>query len=235
MEGKLKAVTKSRSSYKEEYGGTWFRRIGEFILSFSFDIYCQPAALHLDFSNSKYSHNHRLSAFSGGPLEGTYVYNPSQMKVDYPLNADDEDITSTGELRDLPLSVPTSMTHFIHRIRLAELCREAVDTMPSILLDNQAANYDVVLALHSKFQNYIQQIPIFFRLDVPSIQQSRDICRDRPYIAWQRALLHFSFNTRLCRLHRSFHLEGLTDPRYSFSRVTCSSSAQTVLELRRSC
>ncbi|KAK8069369.1 fatty acid synthase alpha subunit FasA [Apiospora phragmitis] len=58
------------------------------------------------------------------------------MKVDYPLNIDNDDITTSGELRDLPLSVPTSTSYFIHRIQLAELYREAVDTLPSIVLES---------------------------------------------------------------------------------------------------
>ncbi|KAK8130924.1 hypothetical protein PG984_007362 [Apiospora sp. TS-2023a] len=174
-----------------------------------------------------------LSAFSGGPLEGTYVYHPAQMKVEYPLNLDDEDITTDGDLCDAPLSVPTSMSYFLHRIRLAQLCREAVDTLPPIALESQATKYDAVLALHAKFQDFAQELPVYFRLNAASIQQSQSLSRDRPYIAWQRAQLHFSFHTRLCRLHRPFHLEGLTDPTYSFSRQTCTRSAQTVLELRR--
>lgn len=49
------------------------------------------------------------------------MYHPAQMKVDYPLNLDDEDITAGGDLCGAPLSVPTSMSYFVHRIRLAEL------------------------------------------------------------------------------------------------------------------
>ncbi|KAK7943155.1 uncharacterized protein PG986_012268 [Apiospora aurea] len=72
------------------------------------------------------------------------------------------------------------MSYFIHRIRLVELCQEAVDTLPSIVLESQTTKYDMVLSLHAKFQKFFQQLPINFRPDAASIQQSQDICRDRP-------------------------------------------------------
>jgi hypothetical protein len=126
------------------------------------------------------------------------------------------------------------MSAFVHRIQLAEICREVVDTMPSILLEPQELEYDVVLALDAKFQGFIKALPVFFQLDPASIQQSQKVCTERPYIAWQRTSLHFSINTRICRLHRPFHVEGSTNPKYAFSRMMCIRSAQTVLDLRRS-
>lgn len=70
-------------------------------------------------------------------------------------------------------------------------------------------------------------------MDVSSINQSGGICKERPYIAWQRSMLHFSVHTRICRIHRPFVLEGSTIPKFAFSRMMCERSAQTVLELKR--
>ncbi|KAI0130229.1 hypothetical protein BJ170DRAFT_307161 [Xylariales sp. AK1849] len=175
-----------------------------------------------------------LLAFSGSIQEGTYMFQPKHMNVNYPGNVDDEYISAQGEQYDFPASIPTSMSFFIYRLRLAELCREVVDTIPSILLEPQELDYDTVLVLNTKFQDFIKSLPVFFQLDPTSIQKSEETCRKRPYIAWQRTTLHFSINTRLCRLHRPFHLEGSTNPKYTFSRITCVRSAQMVLELRRS-
>ncbi|CAG8923433.1 unnamed protein product [Penicillium salamii] len=174
-----------------------------------------------------------LSSFSGGPQEGVYIFQPKHMNVNYPSNIDDELMVSTGIQRELPLSVPTAMSGSIQRIRTAVLCREVVDALPSILLDSQQPEYEVILALDKRFHEYIEDIPEFFKLDAESLRKSQKICKERPYIAWQRTSLHFSFHTRLCRLHRPYHLEGITDPAYAYSNRVCVHSAKRVLELRR--
>ncbi|KAJ5468226.1 hypothetical protein N7475_005978 [Penicillium sp. IBT 31633x] len=174
-----------------------------------------------------------LSGFSGSPQEGAYVFQPRHMNVNYPTNIDDDLMEATGAQQAFPLSAPTVISGSIQRGKLANLCREVVDAMPSILLDSQEPDYEVILALDKNFHEYLEEIPEFFKLDKESIQKSQEICEERPYIAWQRVNLHFSFHTRLCRLHRPYHLEGVTNPKYAYSHMVCIRSAQTVLELRR--
>lgn len=176
----------------------------------------------------------RLLSFSGGPQEGTYLLHPNHMKVNYPRNIDDDLIASTGESYDFPLSVPTSMTAFLCRVRLADVCRQVIDTLPTISLDPQEVDYDTVLTLDTKFRELLRDLPSFFQLDPISVQQNEQLCRERPYIPWHRIALHLGINTRICRLHRPFHLAISTNPRYAFSRTACIKAAQTVLELRRS-
>lgn len=156
------------------------------------------------------------------------------MNVNLPSNTDDEFITPTGIQQDLPLSVPTSMSAFIMRVKCAELCRQVIDTLPSILLDSTEPDYDTILALDAKFQDHLNELPMYFKTDPASIEQSREICKNRPTIAWQRINIHFAIHTRLCRLHRPYHLEGITNSKYAYSHKVCIQSAQTVLELRRS-
>ena len=165
----------------------------------------------------------------------------SEMCIRDSCNIDDDLMSATGTQYGSPLSVPTAMSAFLCRIRLSELCREVVDSMPPVLLDSPEASpfqhnvdYELVLDLDTRFRVFVEALPIFFRLDQASMQQSLGICRERPYIAWQRTFLHFGINTRLCHLHRPFHLEGFTNPRYAYSRTVCIQSAQTVLNLRRS-
>ncbi|UCK57571.1 hypothetical protein AFCA_000490 [Aspergillus flavus] len=174
-----------------------------------------------------------LNSFSGGPQEGAYFIQPKHMMVNYPTNTDDEFITPTGILQDRPLSQPSSLSAFIYRVKLATLCREVVDAMPSIWLEAQEPDYETILALDRKFQNFLSELPTFFKLDPDSIEQSKTICEERPYIPVQRISLHFSLHTRLCRLHRPYHLEGVTNPKYSYSHRVCIQYAQKVLELRR--
>ncbi|KAL4804721.1 hypothetical protein BDV18DRAFT_161811 [Aspergillus unguis] len=180
-----------------------------------------------------------LPSLSAGPLEGSYLLQPKHMKVDYPSNVDDEAIPASECHYGYPLSIPTSMTAFLCRIRLAELCREVVDAMPSVFFEYPESSldevdYNLILRMDERFETFLNDLPVFFKLDSQSMQQSITICRERPYIAWQRAILHFGINTRICRLHRPFHLAGLTDPRYVYSRMRCIRSAETVLHLRQS-
>lgn len=156
------------------------------------------------------------------------------MNVNLPSNTDDEFITPTGIQQEFPLSVPTSMSAFIMRVKSSSLCREVIDALPSVLLDSAEPDYDTILALDAKFQDFLNDLPVYFKLDPASIEQSREICKKRPTIAWQRISLHFSVHTRLCRLHRPYHLEGITNSKYAYSHKVCIQSAQTVLELRRS-
>ncbi|CAG8032551.1 unnamed protein product [Penicillium olsonii] len=174
-----------------------------------------------------------LSSFSGGSHEGVYIFQPKHMNVNYPSNVDDELMVVEGVQQDFPLSVPTAMSGCIQRIRTAVLCREVVDAMPSILLDCQKPEYEVILALDKKFHDTIEDIPEFFKMDAESLRKNQGLCRERPYIAWQRISLHFSFHSRLCRLHRPYHLEGITNSTYAYSNKVCVHSAKTVLELRR--
>ncbi|KAH8803694.1 hypothetical protein F5884DRAFT_806245 [Xylogone sp. PMI_703] len=175
-----------------------------------------------------------LTSFAGGPFDGTYVFHPSQMKVDYPSNVDDEFVTQDGILREFPLSTPTSMCGFVHRIKLADICREIVDSMPSVFLESNEPDYETILAFDKKLQNYLKDLPVFFKLDPVSIQQSEPICKERPIIPFKRLNVHFSVHTRLCQLHRPYHLKGMTNLKYAYSHMMCVHSAQTVLELRRS-
>lgn len=176
----------------------------------------------------------RLLSFSGGPQEGAYTFQSKHMKVNLPSNTDDELITASGVQQEFPLSVPTAMSAFFARVQASELCRDVIDALPSIMLDSQECDYETILELDAKFQKHMDDLPFFFRLDQASIEQSRQICKERPYIAWQRVTLHFSLHTRLCRLHRPYHLEGITNPKYAYSHKSCIRSAQKVLELRRS-
>lgn len=177
--------------------------------------------------------SHRLSAFSGGVQEGAYIFQKKHMNVDYPSNVDDESITPTGVPQSPSFSTPTSMSAFICRLYFAEVCREVVDKMPSIFLDVQEIDYSAVLELDRKFNSLLENLPKFFLMDPGSIQESGEICKERPDIAWQRFRIHFSLHSRLCRLHRPYHLEGSTNPKYAYSHSVCIRSAQTVLELRR--
>ncbi|KAJ6437418.1 endonuclease/exonuclease/phosphatase [Purpureocillium lavendulum] len=180
-----------------------------------------------------------LSACPGSPHEGTYLLQPRHMNVKLPCNAFDEHITADKAPDDLPLCVPTPMGAFIYRVKLAEVCRKAVDALPSALHDSEDVDYDVVLQLDTEFNKFLHDLPWYFRLDEADTQRVIDADKQQPMLAVHRVGINFSAQTRLCRLHRPYHLllEGRpsADPprRCAYSQTACVRAAHTVLELRR--
>ncbi|PWY88682.1 Zn(II)2Cys6 transcription factor [Aspergillus sclerotioniger CBS 115572] len=172
-----------------------------------------------------------ITAFSQSPHEGSYLIHPKHMKVNHPINIEDDLITSTGPEYGLPPSVPTSMSIFIFRLHYAELCREVIDIIGPTLLESEQPDYETILDIDRKFHTFLRSTPAFFQIDT---DHSQEIFQERPYLSWQRTMGHLSFHVRLCRLHRPYHREGITNPKYAYSRLTCIRSAQTVLDLRRS-
>lgn len=174
-----------------------------------------------------------LTSFSGSSQEGIYTFIPRLLRVKQPRNIDDVALTISGDIPDLPLSVPTDMTFFFLRLRTAEISREIIDTITPLADDTPEEDYEVILQLDRKLQNFIKGLPDFCKLDPESMQKSKEICELRPFIYWQRISLHLGIHARICRLHRPYHLAAYSDLRYSYSRTTILTSAYKILELRR--
>ncbi|KAJ5667839.1 uncharacterized protein N7477_006409 [Penicillium maclennaniae] len=172
-----------------------------------------------------------LLGFLSGPQEWTYTISPQQMNVRRPWNLEDEDI-ETSET-ELPLSKPTCMSYTLQRLRLAEICREIVDSTAPNHLQGVQIPYDMILSLDRKLHDAYAEIPAFFRFDQSSQRKFAALYRDRPTIAWQRAFIHQGYHSRFCRLHRQYFLRGAKDPRYSYSHVVSLQSARKVLEIKR--
>ncbi|KAJ5296458.1 uncharacterized protein N7443_007351 [Penicillium atrosanguineum] len=172
-----------------------------------------------------------LLGFLSGPQEWTYTISPQQMNVKRPWNIEDEDIEKSE--MELPLSQPTCMSYTLHRLRLAEVCREIVDSTASDHLQGVEIPYDRILSLDRKLHDAYAGIPSFFRFDQSSQRKFASLYRERPSIAWQRAFIQQGYHSRLCRLHRQYFVRGARDPRYSYSHVVSLQSARKVLEVKR--
>ncbi|EWG54679.1 hypothetical protein FVEG_17363 [Fusarium verticillioides 7600] len=174
-----------------------------------------------------------LTSFSGSSQEGIYTFIPRLMRVKQPRNVDDVALTVSGDIPNLPISVPTDMTFFFLRLRTAEISREIIDAITPLADDAPEEDYEIILQLDRKLQDFVNGLPEFCKLDPESMQKSKNICKSRPFIYWQRISLHLGIHARICRLHRPYHLAAYSDPRYSYSRTTILSSAYKILELRR--
>ena len=156
------------------------------------------------------------------------------MCVDIPLNIEDDQLVASSEPpKSLPLSVPTSQTYSIIRLKLANLTRELTDGFSAVHFQGSSLPYDVILALDKKVQALDKEIPPFLRVDPANRKQYAALYRQRPSLAWQRLMAQQGYHVRTLRLHRHYFLRGVKDPRYSYSYVMCVQAAQRVLEIKR--
>ena len=137
------------------------------------------------------------------------------MRVNYPQEPGSRD------------DVPSSISFLLQVIRLSEICRTVVDTVPSIFEDTEQANYEQITTLDTQFEDFINTLPPFFALD-----WKNDDNIDPP-IATQRYLIHLGTHTRRSKLHQPFLVRGFTEPKYAYSRTACLRSARTILEVCR--
>ncbi|KAJ5162765.1 uncharacterized protein N7500_004595 [Penicillium coprophilum] len=169
--------------------------------------------------------------FLSGPQEWTYSIQPQHMVVQEPLNVEDEDIDHSEN--GVPLSTPTAMSFSLCRLKLAVVCRQIVDTMSYYHFHGQEVPYEKILELDQKLHKVSREIPSYFRFDQASRRRYSALYRERPALAWQRAVVQQGFHSRLCRLHRHYFVRGAKDPKYSYSHVISLQSARRVLEVKR--
>ncbi|GAB1202555.1 hypothetical protein APSETT445_001173 [Aspergillus pseudonomiae] len=170
--------------------------------------------------------------FLSGPQEWTYLINPEHMKVDRPLNLDDNEFEGHGGL-SRPISAPTDMSFSLERLKLGIVCREVIDATSHEHLYGIEVSYQKILELDKKFHQALAEIPEFFRLDPTSRRRFASLYQNRPTLAWQRCLLQQAYFSRLCRLHRQFFIRGARESLYSYSHIVCLQSARKVLEIKR--
>ena len=127
-------------------------------------------------------------------MKGVYSINPSQMAVNKPRNANDEDLFDGMDSPEKPISTPTTMSYFLERIRLAELCRYFTDHTPFFDLSDDNNRYTDAMSNDAKLQTFVEQIPTFFRLDRDSRPEfvDSDMCKT-PSIIIQRYMLNCKF------------------------------------------
>ena len=171
-----------------------------------------------------------MLAFFSGPQEGTYFTQTRHMNVKKPRNIENENIENGTEL---PLSTPTCLSYSLCRIKMAEVCRDIADEIAQDAFQSEEVSYQNILNLDRKLRDAYAEIPDYFRLDPTSRRTFATLCRAQPQLAWQRALLHQGYLSRLCRLHRQYFVCGARDPKFSYSHIVSLQSARKILEVKR--
>ncbi|KAK6837095.1 hypothetical protein RU639_001456 [Aspergillus parasiticus] len=154
-----------------------------------------------------------LVASVPGSQEGVYSIHPKLMAVKYPLNIDDADILADGPSpKSLPEDQPTSMSFFIQRIKLAELCRDMVDSMQNVHQRTDIPDHEQIRQIIGWFNSFEENLPWFFQMDEENINKTAVLAARRPYIIRQRHVLLFGLYSRLGRLLRPLLIRGESHP-----------------------
>ncbi|KAH7403307.1 hypothetical protein BKA64DRAFT_574373 [Cadophora sp. MPI-SDFR-AT-0126] len=171
-----------------------------------------------------------LSRFPG-PMKDVYSIDPSQMAVSKPRNANDEDLFDGMRTPEKTKSTPTTMSHFLERIRLAELCRNFTDRTPFLDLSDDAKRYTDAMSNDAKLQAFVEQIPTLFRLDREGGSDFVDPDINKaPSITIQRYMLNSLIQTQRCKLHLPWLSSGSNQPSYLYSYRCCLDSARLIVE-----
>ncbi|KAF2095028.1 hypothetical protein NA57DRAFT_59782 [Rhizodiscina lignyota] len=173
-----------------------------------------------------------LLAFIGGPQEGSYSIQPRQMQVNLPLDCDDDQLSERfGTSRSASVG-PTSMSYFLQRVRLAELSREIIDTIPLPISRLKTTDYDQILALDRKLVTFLEQLPDFLRVK-ENAQPFTPPDSRYPHLPMMRYYVNVTLHSRRCRLHQPFLIRQGVDPRYEYSRRVCLESARLIIRIQR--
>lgn len=125
---------------------------------------------------------------------------------------------------------PTGMTFFLARVQLAHICLEWTDTVPLETSKLLQLPYQNIIAIDTKFQDYLRNLPFFFKLDRESREKSRTLETTYPKIPIMRYCILIATHSRRCRLHQKFLLRQSFDSRYTYSRQACLESARAVIQ-----
>lgn len=201
-----------------------------------------------------------LAARNSGPGVGVYQTHPHMMRVREPCNIDDaqlqEDDNGDAQIHGLPMDVPTDMSYYLQRIRLAKVARGIVDRMPMVsgtqfvgggrlsctpptssssaaAASLLAAYRESAIASDAELDAMLRDLPPFLRLEtyeqttVEWTDDDDNTGHKSPNSLFIQAfMLHSLIHTQRCKLHLSY----LT----SWRRQTGTTGANHKFTCRRS-
>lgn len=172
----------------------------------------------------------RLFATISGPQEGVYFIQPNHINVNLPQDCSDDNL-ALGENSTPNTSQPTSMTLFLERVKLAHISREIADIIPLQTCKLMKVPYEQIIALDTKLNNFLSDLPFFLKLDIESRNKSQLLETIYPQIPVSRYCITTEAHSIKCKLHQKFLVRQSIDPRYVYSRNSCLESARAVLQV----
>lgn len=148
-----------------------------------------------------------------------------------PLNLDDEDLNDGLVPAEKPMSMPTSMSYFLQRIRMSELCRQFVDCEPLVMSGTASENYDNVLDFDTAIQTFINDLPAFFSMSLPEVTRlyQLEYAKATRLVTHGHIVHHMIYALR-CKLHVPYLMRGYADQKYSPSRQICIETARLIIQ-----
>ncbi|KAK6952646.1 hypothetical protein Daesc_004936 [Daldinia eschscholtzii] len=177
-----------------------------------------------------YASSFALQSAISGPQAGMYFIHPNHMDVRLPKYYFDDEILLSGESETTDGPPPNGTAFLLERIKLAHLCREIADTIPPETSKALQIPYERIIELDKKLQEFISNLPFFFKTDPASREKSRRFETVYPYIPHMRYAITNAAHSRRCKLHQRFLLRQSHDSRYSYSRLACLESALAVIQ-----
>ena len=174
-----------------------------------------------------------MVSLAGSAQEGTYTAHPQQMRVRLPRNIEDHVLDRGNTTEDLPLTHPTPMSYPLQRIRMGEISRSIVDTLRFGISDVGEHDYGQVMVLDKRIQHFLEDLPVFLKLDSESLQKSQYILERHPYFAMQRYIINIGAQSNRCKLHQPFLVRGTDKRKYAESVEICLSSAMEVIKINK--
>ena len=175
-----------------------------------------------------------MVSLAGSAQEGTYIAHPQQMRVRLPRNISDDVLDHGSTTEDLPLTHPTSMAYPLQRIRMGEISRNIVDTLRFGISDASEHDYSQVMALDKRLQHFLEDLPVFLRLDPESLHKSQYILEQYPYFAMQAYIINIGAHSNRCKLHQPFLVRSTDKTKYRESVDICLASATEVIKINKS-
>lgn len=171
-----------------------------------------------------------LQSTTCGPQGGMYFIHPIHIAVKLPKDRFDDEIVlgNSTELVDGPQ--PCGMTYFLERVRLAQICREIADIVELVVSKLIQMPYENIIALDKKLEDFLSNLPFFFKCDEESRARTKPLEAVYPHIPIMRYSITHAAHSRRCKLHQRFLLRQSYDPRYAYSRRACLESARAVIQ-----
>ena len=161
----------------------------------------------------------------GGPLEGTYSVNPRHMNVRPVRNISDVDLETHDALVSRPSEVPTDVSFLIQRVRLSEVCRQALDARPAGAPEEDVVDCLQVLALNHAFDKALAELPLFFQPKAP-MPIGAPSC-----LELQRDTILLAVHSRWARINRPFVLKDDPNSTQRLLQENCLRSARMTVSI----
>lgn len=175
--------------------------------------------------------DYRLLTRYSGPAAGVYTVHASHMAVKKPQNIDDHDLFDDQLVADKPTSVPSIMSYSLQRIRLAEICRNAVDHTSLWSPELRGANYNNIIFIDTELTVFSNALPWFFAIDDEGLGKLSQLdFQQQTTIRVQRYLINTILHTQRCILHLPYFAQSLEKNVYAYSREVCLDAARSIVE-----